>query len=1200
MRIVIDMQGAQTESRFRGIGRYTMSLAHAIVCNRGEHEIILALSGLFPDTIEPIRVAFEGLLPQENIRVWHGVGPTRECDPTNAARRQVAECVREATIACMQPDVVLISSLFEGFGDDAATSIGLFDEQTPTVCILYDLIPLISPDDNFKNNSIIIAYYQRKLASLKRAKALLAISASSRLEAVDVLQYPPEAITTISSGCDPCFQPMPLSAPERAAFFARLGLDKAYVMYTGGADERKNLHRLIEAFAALPSDLRASHQLVMVGKMPESNIVALQVTAKRVGLKAGELIFTGFVSDNELMQLYTACKLFVFPSLHEGFGLPPLEAMGCGAPVIASNATSLPEVVGRDDVLFDPCSVTAIATKMTEVLVDDVFRAELVRYGAERVKAFSWDDSARKALEVLAQVACPSNIVCVTTEVQETQTGLFKPKEQRILVSKLDHMGDLVLAIPAITKLRTRYPHARIDALVGSWNQEAARLLGVFEHIFVLDYFSKKSAEVARTPDVLNDLISQMPDYDIALDLRRPGDTRFILVQLPARIHAGYASGDPLVDARLAICLPTVPDIPFSASELNRTSIALQMLRVVDALPADSNDYVQIIQPVHRQAIRVGSVAIFPNAGNAVKEWGEENYKDLIRVLATDVAVKNLGVFVGSEAEARPYKAMELSKLIVYSGLPYQALLEALAEYEVCVANNSFGAHLASWIGLRVIGVYGGHETVAEWGPVFGDCRILHVPVPCSPCHIPDNDACVNDFKCLKSITPVHVHYAVCAALEGAKLVSTVDIQMQLVKHIATDLSTFRESELICLADCIAQNTSVRNFKRLFVDISELVSRDACTGIQRVVRSVLKEWLLNPPEGYRVEPVYATINQGYRYARQFTQRFLGLPIEALDDEPIDYAPGDFFFGLDLQPQVQVAQRDFYQTLRRQGVRVQFMIYDLLCVLMPQYFPPGAAEGFASWLSVVAESDGAVCISKAVADELEGWIEANGAERQRPFIVNWFHLGADVDNSHPTLGLPADAESTLARLRACPSFLIVGTLEPRKGHAQVLDAFEHLWYKGANANLVIVGKQGWMVDALVERLHAHPEWNHRLFWLEGISDEYLEKAYAASTCLIAASYGEGFGLPLIEAAQHKLPIIARDIPVFREVAGEHAFYFEDNVSPQVITVTVEEWLVLYKQNLHPKSEKMAWMTWKQSADKLLNEASLKIKRSGGLY
>src|SRR5262245_20134869 len=126
MRIVIDMQGAQTESRFRGIGRYTMSFSQAVARNCGEHEIILALSNLFPDTIDTIRAAFDGLLPQENIRVWRAPGPVQERQPDNDSRRVPAEYIREAFLASLAPDVIHICSLFEGHIDDAVTSIGRF------------------------------------------------------------------------------------------------------------------------------------------------------------------------------------------------------------------------------------------------------------------------------------------------------------------------------------------------------------------------------------------------------------------------------------------------------------------------------------------------------------------------------------------------------------------------------------------------------------------------------------------------------------------------------------------------------------------------------------------------------------------------------------------------------------------------------------------------------------------------------------------------------------------------------------------------------------------------------------------------------------------------------------------------------------------------------------------------------------------
>jgi glycosyltransferase involved in cell wall biosynthesis len=165
--------------------------------------------------------------------------------------------------------------------------------------------------------------------------------------------------------------------------------------------------------------------------------------------------------------------------------------------------------------------------------------------------------------------------------------------------------------------------------------------------------------------------------------------------------------------------------------------------------------------------------------------------------------------------------------------------------------------------------------------------------------------------------------------------------------------------------------------------------------------------------------------------------------------------------------------------------------------------------------------------------------------------------------------------------------VVSTLEPRKGHAQTLRAFEKLWAEGHEVFLVLVGKKGWKVDELVLSIEEHPMLNQYLFWLQGVSDEYLTQIYQNSTCLIAASEGEGFGLPLIEAAHHKIPIIARDLPVFKEVAQNHAFYFSTRKSEN-LAQAIKDWLKLYDANSHPKSDTMPWLNWGQSAKQLLSQ------------
>ncbi|MDD4580503.1 MAG: glycosyltransferase, partial [Methanothrix sp.] len=397
MRIVIDLQGAQAENRFRGIGRYSLSFAKAIARNRGEHDVHLALNGLFSETIEPIRASFEGLLPQENIHVWYIPGPVCQREPGNAWRREAAETIREAFLASLQPDMVLIPSLFEGLVDDAVTSIGMYSKIIPTAVTLYDLIPFIYQDP-YLENPAIKSWYLKKIDHLRRADILLAISKSTANDAVNYLGFTEDSIANISGGTDSHFSLLETSEDEELSLRKKYGLVRPFILYTSGIDYRKNNERLIRAFALLPKDIRQSHQLAIVCSIQPDSKSMLEKLARQHGLDADEVILTGHVPEEDLVLLYNLCKLFVFPSLYEGFGLPVVEAMRCGAPVIGANTSSLPEVIGRDDALFDPNSEDAIAAKITQVLTDPAFRDDLIRHGTDHAKKFSWDGSAKKAI----------------------------------------------------------------------------------------------------------------------------------------------------------------------------------------------------------------------------------------------------------------------------------------------------------------------------------------------------------------------------------------------------------------------------------------------------------------------------------------------------------------------------------------------------------------------------------------------------------------------------------------------------------------------------------------------------------------------------------------------------------------------------------------------------------------------------------
>jgi glycosyltransferase involved in cell wall biosynthesis len=580
---------------------------------------------------------------------------------------------------------------------------------------------------------------------------------------------------------------------------------------------------LIRAYAQLSTALRQRYQLVIAGKISEGEKRKHLGIAKQHGLGKEDIVFTGYVSDEDLVRLYNLCEVFVFPSIHEGFGLPVLEAMACGAAVIGSNTTSIPEVIGRTDALFDPYDESFISQKLYQALTDKDFRQSLKKNGLKQAKKFSWDISALRAIRA------------------------------------------------------------------------------------------------------------------------------------------------------------------FEVSPLKQTNI--------------------------------------------------EIIPDLIELIADN---------------------------------------------------------------------------------------------------LPDK---VND------------------------------------------------QDIVSIAKTIGRNHPMRTHKQLLIDISRIVESNERTGIQRVVIAILKYLLDNSPAGFFVEPIYATPSEkNYRYARRFTQDLLGCHEAIVDDEPIEYQAGDVFLGLDLYHHIVHLQKEFYQELRNCGVYVWFVVYDMLPILLPKAFPYGTDMMHEKWLNIIAQNHGAVCISKTVADELSAWLKR--PQNSNTLKIAWFHLGADFKDSLATKGLPDDAEYVLSRLKSTTSFLMVGTIEPRKGYSQAIEAFEQLWADGLDVILTIVGKNGWMMDELVEKIRHHVELGNRLFWLEGISDEYLQRVYSVSTCLIAASEGEGFGLPLIEAAYYRLPIIARDIPIFREVASKHAFYFS-GLAPDALAQAIKSWLNLYREGKHPKSDDMPRLTWSESVRQLIS-------------
>lgn len=404
MRIVLDLQGAQTESRFRGIGRYARSFSEALARNAGDNELWIAVNAAFPDSIESIRKSFRNLIPDERIRVFDIPSPVAEYDHANNWRARATEIIREHFLDQLHPDAIVMTSLFEGYLDNAVTSVGVCNTGAKTCVILYDLIPLLYPD-NYLASPLQRNHYDRKIKSLMRADLLLAISEHSKHEAITTLSLPPERVETISAACDPFFSEPDDNTVDFPSLRKRLGLSRDFILYApGGFDARKNIDGLITAYGLLTEATRCRYQLVIVSKLAEEvrkNLIRIAIAA---GLEGDDLVLAGYVPEIDLRTLYRHTKLFVFPSKHEGFGLPALEAMSCGAAVIGANNTSIPEVIDNEAALFDASTPQCICDKMEILLNDDNMLDSLRRHSRRQASAFSWDRTALEALRAIERL----------------------------------------------------------------------------------------------------------------------------------------------------------------------------------------------------------------------------------------------------------------------------------------------------------------------------------------------------------------------------------------------------------------------------------------------------------------------------------------------------------------------------------------------------------------------------------------------------------------------------------------------------------------------------------------------------------------------------------------------------------------------------------------------------------------------------
>jgi glycosyltransferase involved in cell wall biosynthesis len=267
-----------------------------------------------------------------------------------------------------------------------------------SIVIVYDMSYLLHGEYTAKRNRDYLTHYVP--ISIKKSQHVVTISENAKREIMEHYRVPAEKITIVNPALDHDFF-YRRGEPEVNKMRQKYSITKPYILYTGTLEPRKNILGILESYVQLPEDLRNSYSLVLAGG---KGWLDDEIKNRLDELKDYDIITTGYVPDEDLPAIYSGASVFVYPSHYEGFGMPPLEAMACGVPVISANNSSLPEAVGDAGILIDADDTKGLAKNVERVLRDSALAKEMSEKGLKRAKKFTWESSAATMLKVINEV----------------------------------------------------------------------------------------------------------------------------------------------------------------------------------------------------------------------------------------------------------------------------------------------------------------------------------------------------------------------------------------------------------------------------------------------------------------------------------------------------------------------------------------------------------------------------------------------------------------------------------------------------------------------------------------------------------------------------------------------------------------------------------------------------------------------------
>jgi glycosyltransferase involved in cell wall biosynthesis len=1242
-RILIDLLSSSSSGIIkRGVGKLSYFWFNEILRFKNQREILAILG---ERQAPPPNLPLNKLVRLPVMPPWIGRRFWRGGDVDT-----LTDLAYTRFLAQFKADIIHLSFVYDGYWSCCPLpDRTLLSPSQILSATVYDVIPLIFPD-HYLENEDYKKFYLYKSNWLQHADLLLAISETTRQDLIRLLGCQENKVAVIPPYIDKnIFFPHLATNGEIQERLHKYNLTGSFILYVGGDDFRKNIEGLIKSYAQLPEKIREFRQLAIVCYLPLYRKKELLALARHHGLKSNELILTGFVPEQDLPWLYSLCELFVFPSFYEGLGLPVLEAMACGAPVLVSDNSSLRELIDFQEARLNPNNQQNMTFTLNYALERSDFRKKLADFGKIKVKELTSRSvgesiiaSFDQAIEIkhdatvryVQSGGLPRRRLALLTPLPPEKSGIAvysanflpylsqyfdidiyttctKPDSAILATYKVYNISDFSKSAPSYDYILYEFGNSDyhihmfdfIDQFPGVIVLHDAYLSGILYWIG-RQYFIKEliysHGPIARR---IYKSQSRLTNPDETAIKNLPCTRRVLERSLGIISHSSF---------NLDICRYFYPEIIFDMFQI----IPQPIINVPKSTKDEKQALKQILgfSPHDKIITSFGHIAdtkchdLLIDSFLASKSLKDDNtiklifvgqlppgsYGELIRQKVASTDANGRIIITDFVDDTRYEQYLKISDIAVQlrrnsRGETSRGVLDALA-HGIPTIINDYASNSSNFNNNQTIKI-SAELNINELSECLENCIYERINL--------NNFSEQGQLLIKQKHNPAAIAAQYAAAVNNFYSRHIVNDTSEIIKHFSYRVSKYSRSNNLPTKDqknrqMIAEwlkSSHIHNGKRrqLFIDVSFTAQNNPSTGVSRTTRELVKRLYCLNRTGF--EPIAVELLKGQLWpARTWLENLqLLLPCETENPlKPINFYPGDILLMIDSPWARYQYFFDVFNTAKANSSTIVTVIYDLLPLLLPDSdVIPGGRQCFLEWLNdAVNQSELLLAISPSVVNDLTEWINKNISSTSRPKI-GWWPLGADfvpIETDKKAIRIDAEENKKLY-------LLMVGSIEPRKNHILALEAFEILWSNGSEFSLWIAGNpSSHLSEPIMVRLKGHKELGKRLQLFENPDDRTISELYLGAQGLLFPSKGEGFGLPLVEAAHFGTPIICSDLQVFHDIAGDNAFYVSIE-SAATLGTDLNHWLIQRKNGLVQDSSRISYLSWEESAERLLDALGL---------